>query len=126
MTSDKGLLYDVKEGRGQTITFGNNETIQISRVGKIASFHSQDRPALTFPIGNTYSVPSMHKNILFVSQLDKQQMSVLFKGGKCTINDKNDQVITIVHEDHGLYKLDASNIILDTSPAYISQSLTKE
>lgn len=45
-------------------------------------------------------------------------MNILFKGGKCTISDKYDQVLAIGHKDHGLYKLDASNITLGTTLTY--------
>lgn len=54
-------------------------------------------------------------------------MSILFKGRKCTIGDKNNQVVAIVHEDHGLYKLGSSNVTLDTAPEYsVTQPMTKE
>lgn len=95
-------------------------------MGKVASFHSLDRLVSTFSTGDAYLMPSMHKDLLSISQLDKQHMSVLFKGGKCTISNMNDQVVAIGYENHGLYKLDALSITLHTSPAYVSQSLTKE
>lgn len=54
-------------------------------------------------------------------------MSILFKGEKCTITDRYDQVVAIGPEDHGLYKLDVSNITFNPTPGYsITQSLTKE
>lgn len=67
MTGNEELLYDIKKRRKQTITFGNNESVEISRIGKIAYFHSPNHPTSTFPTGDAYLIPSMHKSLLSVS-----------------------------------------------------------
>lgn len=67
MTGDEELLYDVKEGRGHMVTFGNNEVVQISRVGKIVSFHSPYCLASTFSTGDACLVPPMHKSLLSIN-----------------------------------------------------------
>lgn len=71
MTGNEELLYDVKEGRGKMIIFDNNEIIYISKVGKLTFFYSLDHLASKFPISDAYFIPSIHKSLLSISQLDK-------------------------------------------------------
>lgn len=127
MTGSEELLCNIKEGKGQSVTFGNNESVEISGIGTIAPFHSSENPSSTFPNSDAYFIPSMEKSLLSVSKLDKQQMSVLFKNGKCIISDKNDQIVAVAYEDQGLYKLDANNITLDSaySGSMVTISLSK-
>lgn len=62
MISNEELLFYIKEGRGQIFTFGNNESVEISGIGKIASFHSPNNSTSTFSTGDAYLKPSMEKS----------------------------------------------------------------
>lgn len=122
MIGDANLSDDIEKSKGQTVSFGNDQTIQISGFEKIVSFSTLQNPTQSYLSGNVFLVPFVSRNLLFISQLDKQQMNVLLKNGKCTISDKKDQVIAIDYEDHGSYKLET----FGKSHAHITQSLTKE
>ena len=56
-------------------------------------------------IGDVLYVPGLEKNMISVSQITKKQMQVQFQNDKCTVIDKDHNVIAVGTESGGLYKL---------------------
>lgn len=71
MTGDTELLIDIQESKGETMTFGNDDIVEILGIGKVASFSTNQNPTQTFPSGNMFLVLVMSRNPFSISQLDK-------------------------------------------------------
>ena len=108
MCNDLFVMRNCNPTNTDILTGCKNGIVKGTSVGTVL-LHSNKQYKTKKPtlLRNTIFAPELRHNIISIKALERNGCSVLFRRGKCSVFDKNDQLIARAWVDHtGLYKVD--------------------
>lgn len=110
MTKYKSIIENICAPLQTEVVVANNEKIPIDCVGSVKQRVLNDGKASDIIMNNVHHVPNICTNLLSVSQMVKNNKSVLFTNDGCKIFDKNWNVMATASLVNDLFKL---NVVQD-------------
>ena len=101
MTGDKNMLSNITYSNGGSVTFGDNSKGYIIGKADVSNVGTSDLPL----ISNVLLVKNLKHNLLSISQLCDKGFKISFFENKCSIFDKNQNLIFEGNRDRNIYVL---------------------
>ena len=99
MTGDKSLLTNITYSDGGSVTFGDNSKGYIIGKGDVSNCGTSNLPLIT----NVMLVRNLKHNLLSISQLCDKGFIISFSNNKCSILDKDHNLVFEGYGDRNIY-----------------------
>lgn len=111
MTFRKDFFLELFEGNQKPLTFGNNQSVEVSGIGKVLIQRFVNEQWETSELNDVLYVPCLRRNLFSEGVITRKSYSIVKEGTSALIYRNNKVVMSANIKENNLYELNIKTVL---------------